>query len=94
MQALREGFQNMWSRGKSTGKSFAIIGGGIGAIECWMDRARGKTDAKNRAAASAIAGAALAYRGGPKGMIVGALGFATFGLIMDLVMGGMGGEHD
>ena len=95
MQALREGLAHMRARAVSSGRSFALIGGIYSLVECPIERARGRRDLKNAVATGAITGAVVAYRAGPKAMVLGAAGFAAFGVVMDVffpnMLDGFGG---
>ena len=83
LQALREGLGMMRTRAFSSAKSFGLIGGIYSVVECPLERARGKRDTKGAILTGGITGAVIAYRAGPQAMVVSALGFAAFGLVMD-----------
>jgi len=79
----------MRTRGLSTARNFAVVGGCFSTIECVLEKQRGVKDLRNSIAAATVTGAMLAVRSGPRGMLVGATGFAAFSTIMDLVMAAM-----
>lgn len=76
----------MRSRGASTGKNFAIVGGTYATIECFLEQVRGKRDMRNAIVAGFSTGAVLAVRGGPQAMFVGGTGFAAFSAAMELIV--------
>lgn len=83
----------MKTRGMSTGKNFAIVGGVYSTVECFMEQARGRKDTKNAVFAGAATGALLAARAGPKAVVVGAGGFAAFSVVIELLMPSLFGGH-
>lgn len=80
---FREGIVAMRRGAISQAKTFALIGGLITLIECPLEQYRGRHDMKNAVVAGSITGAVLAARAGPKAMVLGAVGFAAFGMVMD-----------
>lgn len=80
---FREGLVAMKRSAISQGKTFALIGGLITTIECPIEQYRGRHDMKNAVLGGSITGAVLASRAGPKAMVLGAVGFAAFGMVMD-----------
>lgn len=75
----------MRQRAWSSAKNFALIGGVYSMVECPLESWRGKKDMKNAVLTGAITGAAVAARAGPKAMVMGAVGFSAFGVVMELL---------
>jgi mitochondrial import inner membrane translocase subunit TIM22 len=78
--------KEMGTAGFRMAKQFALIGAMFALSECIVEKARGRSDLGNSAAAGCITGAALAYKSGMGGICLGAAGFAAFSLAIDHFM--------
>jgi hypothetical protein len=74
----------MKTRSISQGKTFMIVGATFAAIECTLEKLRGKKDLKNAIVAGFSTGALLAARAGPAAMMLGGGGFAAFSIAIEL----------
>jgi import inner membrane translocase subunit TIM22 len=70
-----------WSR------NFAFITGVFSGSECVVEKLRGRTDVWNATISGCVTGAALQAKAGPSSAAFGCIGFATFSLLIDQVMG-------
>lgn len=77
--ALREMGSKTWS----SAKNFGIVSVLFSAFECTIEKYRAKTDIYNTMSAGCLSGAVLARGTGPKGMLIGCAGFATFSSAME-----------
>jgi hypothetical protein len=76
--------RQMRARSVSQGKTFMIVGATFSAIECTLEKLRGKKDMKNAIVAGFSTGALLAARAGPAAMMLGGGGFAAFSVAIEL----------
>ncbi|CAE7816340.1 Timm22 [Symbiodinium sp. KB8] len=83
---LYETGEMMGSKSVSWMKNFAKVGGIFSAVECVVEKSRGKHDIQNSVISGCIAGAALSYKNGAAAMAAGCGGFAAFSVVIDLVM--------
>lgn len=74
----------MKTRSVSQGKTFMVVGATFAAIECTLEKLRGKKDLKNAIVAGFSTGALLAARAGPAAMMLGGGGFAAFSIAIEL----------
>jgi len=72
----------MSSKSVSWMKNFAKIGGIFSAVECVVEKTRGKHDIQNAVVSGCVAGAGLAYKQGAAAMAMGCGGFAAFSLVI------------
>ena len=82
-EALKLTARDMWRASKSNARSFGLIGAVYTAIECTIEKERGKHDLTNALAAGCVTGGLLAVKGGPQATAIGCAGFAAFGYVMD-----------
>ena len=75
----------MSSKSVSWMKNFAKIGGIFSAVECVVEKTRGKHDRQNAVVSGCLGGAGLAYKQVAAAMAMGCGGFAAFSLVI--------GEH-
>jgi len=68
-------------------RNFAFITGVFSGSECVVEKLRGRTDVWNATISGCVTGAALQAKQGPAGAAFGCMGFATFSLVIDQVMG-------
>jgi len=61
-----------------------VVGTVYSAVECTLEKVRGKRDIKSAVAAGFATGALLAYRAGPAAMLLGGGGFAAFSAIIEI----------
>ena len=79
---LRETGELMSNKSVSWMKNFAKVGGIFSAVECVVEKTRGKHDIQNAVLSGCIAGAGLAYKQGAAAMAMGCGGFAAFSLVI------------
>ena len=60
-----------------------VIGAVFSCTECFVEKARGRTDRWNPVVGGCITGAVLAHGSGPQGMALGCGGFAAFSYAID-----------
>ena len=82
-QQFRRGMKEVGSSSRSWGKNLAVIGAVFSTTECFVEKARGRTDRWNPVFGGCITGAALAHGSGPQGMAIGCGGFAAFSYAID-----------
>ena len=82
-EALKLTARDMYRASKSSARSFGVIGAIYTAVECSIEKERGKHDLTNALAAGCITGGMLAVKGGPQATAIGCAGFAAFGYVMD-----------
>ena len=82
-ESLKLTARDMYRASKSNARSFGVIGAVYTAIECTIEKERGRHDLTNALAAGCVTGGVLAVRGGPQATAIGCAGFAAFGYVMD-----------
>jgi len=82
-QKAREIFAEMGRGMWRTGKGFAKVGALFAGTECVIESYRARNDMGNAVAAGFIAGGVLARNSGPKGALLGGIGFAAFSAVID-----------
>nr|UJH94614.1 Tim22 [Starmerella bombicola] len=82
-QQMKMQFSDMFKRSYSSARNFGKVGGIYSGVECCVESLRAKDDMYNSIGAGAITGGALAIKGGPTGMAIGAVGFALFSFAIE-----------
>jgi len=82
-EQFRRGLREMGSQSRSWGKSLMVIGAVFSCSECFVEKARGRTDRWNPIYGGCITGGVLAASAGPQAMAVGCAGFAAFSAAID-----------
>ena len=90
LRQVKDGLIDLKSRGVSTGKNFALVGGVYSTIECFLEQLRGRKDVTNAALSGFATGAVLTARAGPTAMAVSGAGFAAFSVVMELAIPHLG----
>jgi import inner membrane translocase subunit TIM22 len=77
------------TRGKARGwaKSFGILTAGFEGVECCLEKYRGKHDLWNQTISGCVVGGAISSAGGPAAACMGCVGFASFSVLIDKIMG-------
>jgi len=92
-QQFVRGGQEIAAQSKSWGKNLAVIGAVFSTTECFVEKARGRTDKWNQIGGGCLTGAILAYGSGPQAMCLGCAGFAAFSAAIDAMGFGPHGDH-
>ena len=92
-QQFRRGMQEVGSSSRSWGKNLAVIGAVFSTTECFVEKARGRTDKWNQIGGGCLTGAILAHGSGPQAMALGCAGFAAFSAAIDAMGFGPHGDH-
>ena len=82
-QQFRRGMQEVGTSSRSWGKNLAVIGAVFSCTECFVEKARGRSDRWNPVAGGCITGAVLAHGSGPTGMAFGCGTFAAFSYVIE-----------
>jgi len=82
-EQFRRGAQEMGAQSRSWGKNLAVIGAVFSVSECFVEKARGKSDRWNAVYGGCVTGGVLAANAGPQAMAVGCAGFAAFSYAID-----------
>jgi len=80
---FRYGMREIGAQSRSWGKNLLVIGAVFSCSECFVEKARGRTDRWNPIYGGCITGAALAASAGPQAMGIGCAGFAAFSAAID-----------
>ena len=77
------------TKGKARGwaKSFGILTALFEGVECCVEKYRGKHDVWNQTISGCVVGATLSAGAGPGAACAGCVGFASFSVIIDKIMG-------
>lgn len=75
---IKLGLQDMGRSTYSSAKNFGRIGAIFSMSECIIEGLRGRNDLTNGLVAGGITGGIISRAGGPRGVAVGAAGFAVF----------------
>ena len=73
-------------KGKSTAKSMAVFGGVYTALECVTERVLGTKSIWTNALAGCGAGLAFGAKKGPMSACMSCVGFAAFGVVIDMFL--------
>ena len=92
-QQFRRGMQEVGSSSRSWGKNLAVIGAVFSCTECFVEKARGRSDKWNPVAGGCITGAVLAHSSGPAGMAFGCSTFAAFSYVIEALGFGQFGHE-
>ena len=92
-QQFRRGMQEVGSSSRSWGKNLAVIGAVFSCTECFIEKARGRSDKWNPVAGGCITGAVLAHGSGPAGMAFGCSTFAAFSYVIEALGFGQFGHE-
>ena len=85
--------QEVGSSSRSWGKNLAVIGAVFSCTECFIEKARGRSDKWNPVAGGCITGAVLAHGSGPAGMAFGCSTFAAFSYVIEALGFGQFGHE-
>eukprot|EP00456_Euglypha_rotunda_P057550 TRINITY_DN47619_c0_g1_i1.p1 TRINITY_DN47619_c0_g1~~TRINITY_DN47619_c0_g1_i1.p1 ORF type:complete len:116 (+),score=9.65 TRINITY_DN47619_c0_g1_i1:116-463(+) len=78
MQQIKMTWKQMGSQSVRYAKNFGGVGALYMAIECPVEKFRGKSDITNSVVAGCAAGGLLACRGGPMATVFGCASFGAF----------------
>jgi len=86
-EALRSGLKSLMTRSRGMALNFAVLTALFEGSECVVERYRGKHDVWNNVASGCFSGAAMSAKAGPGPACLACVGFASFSLIINQVMG-------
>jgi mitochondrial import inner membrane translocase subunit TIM22 len=77
------------TQGKARGwaKSFGILTAMFEGVECCIEKYRGKHDVWNQTISGCVVGGTLSAAAGPAAASMGCVGFASFSVLIDKIMG-------
>eukprot|EP00308_Calcidiscus_leptoporus_P022646 CAMPEP_0119377806 /NCGR_PEP_ID=MMETSP1334-20130426/46745_1 /TAXON_ID=127549 /ORGANISM="Calcidiscus leptoporus, Strain RCC1130" /LENGTH=164 /DNA_ID=CAMNT_0007396833 /DNA_START=11 /DNA_END=505 /DNA_ORIENTATION=+ len=82
-EQLRRGAKEVGVQSRSWGKNLMVIGAVFSCTECFVEKARGRSDRWNAIGGGCITGGVLAAGAGPQAMAFGCVGFAAFSAAID-----------
>jgi len=86
-EQMRQSFKAIASKTKGMALTFAVLTGLFEGSECVVERYRSKHDVWNQVISGCFSGAAMSAKAGPAAACFGCVGFASFSLVVDKIMG-------
>lgn len=86
-ELMRASFKSTMAKTRGLALTFGVLTALFEGSECVVERYRGRHDVWNQVISGCFSGATLSAKAGPGAACLGCVGFASFSLVIDKIMG-------